>query len=630
MKVRKINQNVTIRGEAGINPLFERLQNEFRYLLGTDITADMTCTRDERVISELQEIMRTEMNSVTFFVANEGNGKTMTLQQSYDCFDDNRIVLKPEERTIVIPMFFRNFLPEAVFTSKAEGIKKIRFAMERQIAAASRMLEKNYPLAKAWFRQDGRKSEFCDFIQESNPKLLESPDNKEDESVDGMLEAAMVNDYLTYMASKLKFHLVKGVLEFNRILIVLDSLEFLDETLRSSAILQCLHFYEKMRYFPVHENCKEIFINLVISVRQNTYYNLKRAGVFKNYEEAPVIYKEQRIDLSEYFREKISRLPEEEKKKNKAKWSEALRIVTALTEKFEKKYSGMIVGLADLSLPKALKICEGVLSNSVWTTKGAKTDPTGSESFNEYVWNNITVIRAIACGSNRVYVGGEDNLIPNVFYNTPEEDNALFSLYIMAYFVRRYADFGRSEMVWSGKENMLQDFKDIFTGCIKAEEVNSRFEEIAGYLSRCGILCGTDKEIKISAKGLEIWDMLAADSVLMELYREDYYQVYTSPDADAFKSSFDLMQENRQETIFRELLKKIECFLKTERAMIEVIKSNGAYNKYISLFGKESMSGHLLSGVNRSIDYSGKYKISEVYGERKRLEEEISNMIQIE
>lgn len=626
--MRKINQNVTNRGKSGINPLFERFRNEFRYMLSAGAGgAGLRCIRDEHTINELTGVLKSPMDSVTVFVGKKGNGKTLDLQESYGC-NNNAITLRQDDRTVVIPMFFHGLLAGKETVSREESADRIKRDIERQVAAASRRIEKENPVAGEWFHQEGRDSEFCDFIQNSNPKALENPNDWENESVKEMLETAKETEYFIYAASKLKFHLAKGPAGFDRVLILIDGVESLDESVRDLVISQYLRFYECMRNFPVQNGGRRVYINLVISLRPNTYYTMKAQGVFENYDEAFVIYKEYQIDLSEYFREKVAKLPEEVRTKDEVRWNEALRMVTILTEKFEKKYSNMIMGLTDLNLRYALKVCEDILSNPVWVTRAARTDPNVEGMRDEYVFNNITVLRAIACGSDLVYMGGEDNLIPNVLYNTPECDNALISLYIIAYFVKRYEYSGQPRAVGSKRKDVWRDFEDVFGEQIDGiGEFKSRFEETVSYLLRCGVLGGTDDDMSITSKGREIYNMLAADSVLMELYREDYYKIYNSSDAEGFKSSFDLMQEDKQEFIFKGLLEMMWHLLEREKNVVKAAKRKGAYNKYVSLFGNESMTGHLLSGVNKSVDYSGKYQVSEVQEERTRLAGEISNMM---
>lgn len=626
--MRKINQNVMNRGKSGINPLFERFRNEFRYMLSAGAGgAGLRCIRDEHTINELTGVLKSPMDSVTVFVGKKGNGKTLDLQESYGC-NNNAITLRQDDRTVVIPMFFHGLLAGKETVSREESADRIKRDIERQVAAASRRIEKENPVAGEWFHQEGRDSEFCDFIQNSNPKALENPNDWENESVKEMLETAKETEYFIYAASKLKFHLAKGPAGFDRVLILIDGVESLDESVRDLVISQYLRFYECMRNFPVQNGGRRVYVNLVISLRPNTYYTMKAQGVFENYDEAFVIYKEYQIDLSEYFREKVAKLSEEVRTKDEVRWNEALRMVTILTEKFEKKYSNMIMGLTDLNLRYALKVCEDILSNPVWVTRAARTDPNVEGMRDEYVFNNITVLRAIACGSDLVYMGGEDNLIPNVLYNTPECDNALISLYIIAYFVKRYEYSGQPRAVGSKRKDVWRDFEDVFGEQIDGiGEFKSRFEETVSYLLRCGVLGGTDDDMSITSKGREIYNMLAADSVLMELYREDYYKIYNSSDAEGFKSSFDLMQEDKQEFIFKGLLEMMWHLLEREKNVVKAAKRKGAYNKYVSLFGNESMTGHLLSGVNKSVDYSGKYQVSEVQEERTRLAGEISNMM---
>lgn len=626
--MRKINQNVMNRRKTGINPLYEEFRDEFRYLFSAGAGgAGVRCIRDEHTINELVGILRSPMDSVTVFVAKKGNGKTLDLQESYGCLN-NAIVLREDERTVIIPMFFHGLLAGELVGSKNESAKRIKYDIERQVAAATRKIEKESAAAREWFYQEERDSEFCDFIQDSNPKALESPDDWGKDNVEEMLEIAKENEYFIYAASKLKFHLAKGPAGFNRVLILMDGVESLDESVRDVVVSQYLRFYECMRNFPAQDGGRRVYVNLVISVRPNTYYAMKAHGVLENYDEAFIIYKEHQIDLSEYFREKVAKLSEEVRTRDGARWSEALRMVTSLTDKFEKKYSKMIMGLTDLNLRYALKVCDDIFSNPVWVTRAARTDPNAGGKRDEYVFNNITVLRAIACGSDLVYMGGEDNLIPNIFYNTPKEDNSLLSLYIVAYFVKRYECSGQPEAVGSRKRDVWRDFEDVFGEQTDVmQDFERRFEDTLSYLRRCGVFNGTDEDMTISSRGMESWTMLAADSVLMEIYREDYYKIYSPSDVYGFKSSFDLMQEDKQEFIFKGLLDMIRHFLEKEEKMVKAVKRRGAYNKYISLFGSESMAGHLLSGVNKSVDYSGKYQISEVREERTKLAERINKMM---
>ena len=110
----------------------------------------------------------------------------------------------------------------------------------------------------------------------------------------------------------------------------------------------------------------------------------------------------------------------------------------------------------------------------------------------------------------------------------------------------------------------------------------------------------------LSSKGMELWRMLCADSVLMELYREDYYQDMDLAEPDDFSSSYDLMLVNRQTVIFEKIYKMLLELCSAEEKMIYECIENRAYDKYINLFGGSTMVEHLMTGVDKSIEYSGK------------------------
>lgn len=88
------------------------------------------------------------------------------------------------------------------------------------------------------------------------------------------------------------------------------------------------------------------------------------------------------------------------------------------------------------------------------------------------------------------------------------------------------------------------------------------------------------------------------------------------------------MQAGRQQFIFVELYKLLQQLFQIERVLLEAVVQNGARDKYGCLFGAETMVGHLMEGVNRSVEFSGKTGVPEVYGQRELLEQEIKDVRQ--
>ena len=65
-----------------------------------------------------------------------------------------------------------------------------------------------------------------------------------------------------------------------------------------------------------------------------------------------------------------------------------------------------------------------------------------------------------------------------------------------------------------------------------------------------------------------------------------------------------------------------------EKVLLETVIHNRAQDKYGCLFGTETMVGHLMEGVGRSVEFSGKTGVYEVCGQREPLEQEIRDMRQ--
>ena len=87
------------------------------------------------------------------------------------------------------------------------------------------------------------------------------------------------------------------------------------------------------------------------------------------------------------------------------------------------------------------------------------------------------------------------------------------------------------------------------------------------------------------------------------------------------------MQLNLQQDIFFELLTRLEEYFNSEKDLIEAVKKNGTYGKYIDMFNSETMVGHILKGIKNSIDFSGKYNNSNIFKKWSILNENINALI---
>ena len=98
-----------------------------------------------------------------------------------------------------------------------------------------------------------------------------------------------------------------------------------------------------------------------------------------------------------------------------------------------------------------------------------------------------------------------------------------------------------------------------------------------------------------------LWDMFLGDSMLMELFREDYYRFC---DSDNMKSGYELLSAEKQYIIFEDLLWMIGQFIADENKLYEIAFDRGYGTEYEVVFGKKRMAFYLLEGIKKSITYS--------------------------
>lgn len=95
----------------------------------------------------------------------------------------------------------------------------------------------------------------------------------------------------------------------------------------------------------------------------------------------------------------------------------------------------------------------------------------------DYLFNNISVIRALACGNNAVYRGEKSKVIPNVLLNDEFSDDSIYCLLMLYYMTRN----GRLVK----KDKLFTVFREIFQD---ACETNRRVERILNHYLRHEVL----------------------------------------------------------------------------------------------------------------------------------------------
>lgn len=599
---RKINQMAeTCVTSSGYN-FYENNREQYEFLLNPDPgirERSIFYVPDEDTNTALQRLLTENMDSYSVLIGCPGIGKTSDIRNCFQVYNSAPRFCD-EIKTVILNCTFDECFPQK------DDARFFELEIAKRAASVCTAIEGHFTAAKEQFDSPTGQRDFQGFILKTYPEALESGAPLKAKGFEQKLQLMEEREPFIYAISKLKFYLSMQQTACERILLIVDNIEAQQQPLQDQLVRCFSRLYSCLRNVPNTVEGKRIYVNLLLSMRTDTYRRLKYSStVFPH--GVREIRKQTHIDLGPYFRKKAGSPRGIRGKQKGEKCKEAETAIFTLCEKFDSKYSHMIMGLANKDVWQAMIILEKILSSPIWI---------GDES-DGYIFNNITVIRAIACGKSLVYFNDEEQLIPNVLYNLESEDNSIISLYIIAYFKNQYDRFrgGAGSSVFL--TDLLRDFNDVF---YNVPGLDTRIINTIDYLREHRILCpgipgrkgkgDSDTEencLYLSFLGMEIWNMLAADSVLLELYREDYYQKYTSEAGGQFKSSYQLMCENNQEAIFIELYRLLyDLLTKEELPLIKAVEKCGAIKKYNSLFGGKTIVEHLAAGVARSVDFSGK------------------------
>lgn len=397
-------------------------------------------------------------------------------------------------------------------------------------------------------------------------------------------------------------------------------------------------------------------IKILFSFRPNTLYEAKQHGCFNNVEIKPYIKQINTINLEKYFNLKLKTY--NKKNGNYKTWSKCVPLFMKVSQKYNRKYDQIIKKLCNYSVPESMKLYSNILSNSKWMHD---TDTNYYEPAQKYfniediIVNNITVIRAISCLEDDMYIGKRPYFssynsplqnfrkysvtspspICNLLYSTESEDYSILTLYIIKFLYKYCGQNNLYGYIYQKKWDIVRIFSEIFYGIENIEEKTSI---CISYLFNMQIL---DKSLKtkygesseltpqsrlyLTPRGEIMWEMLSWDSVLLEIFREDYYREYSEEKPNNPFCSYVLMHQKKQHAIFEDLINMIFNLLEKEKEYKERAIKNDTITSLKTNFGNECICSQLFEGLKQSMLYSGLIEDSRLNDKFFQLQEAINS-----
>lgn len=634
--IRKINERFEHSDRIGASDIYRKFKHQFEAMFNSKEIArnkeefKKIYVSDSDFEEKIEDFRNSIGNMAVFCVGYTGIGKTTSIRYCFDLGVRNIPVYIKERKELVFPSFFDGHNNLEVDISEDLASK---------VSAICSFIERENPDLKEHMRSDAGLGGLVEFIQETKPEIVEVNqlnllNISEMEEIYLRLEYARDNYKYSYYAIRLKYMIMKKYDKYERLIIILDDVESLPHDYQQELIRLYLSLFECMTNTKFPQET-EYNINLLISLRPHTFrlFNNNR-----NLETYPIsvnpITKNKPVDLSEMFQKRFDYYTETNPRVigNIDSWRECYNHLKTMNEMFSGQYKTMIINLCFMNIRDALSYYARIFANRLWVQKNKELYAEFTVNIPDYTFNNITIIRALACNESKAYFDEENNIIPCIFLNNQREDFTIYCLLLLKLFYKR-----RVENVYYGvrsqkKKDLMEELNYVFS-----PDKAKIFEECLYYLFEKRILRKSirDKDdyktldrreslkdnslIYLSSKGEEMWRMFSQDSVLLELFREEVYRDYDKFDF-CEQSSFELMEDGKQKDIFLDLLKYIEFLSYNEDDLRNSVIEKSKKNKYKEIFGSDTVSSYLLEGVNCSLKYSGKSEDMDIKRELARLQ----------
>jgi len=593
------------------NELSKRYEAPFAFYFD-ERKEEVVYISDKDFEKNVNSLLTDSTSKIVYLLGMPGSGRTTYIHSEFK-MQDNNVRIDKENDSMYLTISFQGQTLES----------NVESYIIRSVSMLCTEIREQY------YFTDNSEEEFLKlyyYIRKTKGSLLEYIDPIDLIGVSAFeekkirLKKGYEKDPYTYIASNLKYYIDVHACPIKKINIFVDNIEALPFPSQVTIVRDMLACYSCFRNL-LHKNNDDSFqTNLVISIRTRTYTRLMEFDKIRVYGPKVVLQKDFAVVMSEYFekKRKIAKVPENEKNV----WNEAFDLILNMDCKFEGRYSDMISNLSNYDFQMRKKTYKKILTNKVWILRGERRRDFIMLSKTDSLFNNISVLRSLACGNNAVYRGEKSILVPNIFVNDEVHDDTIIALLALSFIINKEGEVKYIDII--------KKFRFIFKN---DSDISSALKRVLFYFIDTEVILLTypehirnseNKNLIITPRGRELYVMLTRDSVLLEMYREDHYFEANSEYCN-FKASYNIAPKD-QADIFLELISFIKYLCKMEKQLHKKAYENGTLEIYYSNFGKNLQVTRILEGVEKSIHYSGKIASCYIQNSLYEIKEEIKKI----
>lgn len=581
---------------------------------------------NESMEQQLDSFFSSVKNTLSILIGYNGMGKSTILKNHINVQSSDQLSIT--EKEVLFSKFDWNYNH---LKQNAYSLSHIVHNINSRICAHYNTTFKN------------EEESFFYFLKKKDPDLVSI-----DCSFSHSLSEMKDNYTEIYEIRKLQFLLQSY--KIKQFTIVIDNIECLNPDKRYSLLSKLAECFRLLTETP----SEKTIIKMLFAFRPSTFYEAQQYGCFGSSEINLFIKQQDTINLEKFFSLKLKNYNKDNAPFDS--WVKCLPLFMKVSQKYNRKYDQIIKKLCNYSVPDSMRLYGNILSNARWmhdTKSDFYEDEQEHLNIDDIVVNNITVIRAIACLEDEMFVSKTPSLeyalqnsfsshkfvrntipICNLLYSTQTTDYSILILYIIKFFYRYCKKDNFYGSTYLKYWDIVKIFSETFYGI---DNIVENVSVCISYLFNMQIL---DKSIKtkqgeesglnlesrlyLTPKGEIMWEMLSWDSVLLEIFREDYYRDYSPDGSNNSLCSYVLMNAGKQCEIFNDLICMISNLLKTEMTYRQRAKENDTITSLKENLGENCVCSQLFEGLKQSMSYSGLIKNKDVSEKFYPLEKEIA------
>ena len=259
------------------------------------------------------------------------------------------------------------------------------------------------------------------------------------------------------------------------------------------------------------------------------------------------------------------------------------------------------MNLNNYNIANAMLDFQKILSNRYWIQRNQELRPQFDIKDSDFFKNNERVLKALACGENKIYIDDSSTSIKNLFANDRSKSKDLLYIYIIRYLMNFSGNDDEYTMTTSNVRDFFRNFKIIFEESLKNVVLTQALKDMIKLklIEYSPDHSGrASKEFFLMPRAHETWTLLIKNSILLELYREDIWRE-TDRGYD-FRPSEELKDD--KSVLFSDIIKYVEEVFEFERTIIESCIRRNYARYYSDFFGQKLLAEYLLEAIEKSIE----------------------------